>query len=94
MGGQYISKNSNKTPFNSINATDLNTNPVEQTLDWASTSSNISGSVQITIENGGTTSRLSSQFGSIITSDVTDIWPHANVTEWYLLIMMSRQIRN
>ena len=90
MGGQFRSKNSNKTAFDSINSTDLNTNPAEQTLGWADTSSNIPGSVQIEIYNNGKNSRISSQFGNITVSNKTDSWGHANVTEWYLLIMLSR----
>ena len=91
MGGQYRSRNSNKTGFISTNSTDLNTNTAEQTLQWPSaTSGNIPGSVQIEIYNNGHNSKTSSQFGNITISNLTDSWPHANVTQWYLLIHLSR----
>ena len=93
MGGQFRSKNETKIGWDSLDDTDLNTNPAEQTIASTAagdTSSNIPGSVQIEIYNNGKNSRISSQFGNITVSNITDEWEWANVTEWYLLIMLSR----
>ena len=63
MGGQFRSKNETKTGWDSLDDTDLNTNPAEQTIASTAagdTSSNIPGSVQIEIYNNGKNSRISS----------------------------------